>query len=249
MRPSVRVFADPLAAAAAAADRLVALSEPAVAARGSFRLAVSGGRTPEPMFSALARRPDGAARWSAWELFWCDERMVPPDDPRSNFGAAQRLWLGPAAFPASNVHPVDTTLGLVRAAEAYEAAVRRGTEGPGFDVVALGIGPDGHTASLFPGSPGLAVADRWVVAEPGPALPPAVPRVTLTLRSLCDARVAVFLVSGADKRNALSEILAPATRHQTAATLPAARVRAREGVEWFVDRAAAPVGLEGAVAG
>lgn len=241
----VRVFHDPPSAALAAAERIVRVSDAAVRQRGRFAIAVSGGRTPEPLFRALARVPDGPQRWPSWQLFCCDERCVPPDDDRSNLGLARRRWLEPADFPPGNVHPVDTSLPAEEAARRYDAQLRaffRAMTEATFDVVVLGIGPDGHTASLFPGSSTLEVADRWAVAEPNPALPPRVARVTLTLEALGRARTAVFLVCGSDKRAVVATLLA--RTGPGSLPLPAARVRPSETTEWFLDREAAPEGLE-----
>ncbi len=241
MTPTVRVLDDAETAAIAAAERLRELARVALQRRSRFTLAVSGGRTPEPMFRALASGPAGLESWSSWQLFWCDERLVPPEDPRSNFGLARRLWLAPAGFPAENARPIRTDLPAGPAADAYDAVLRSffgAASSPTFDAVVLGLGPDGHTASLFPGSPSLDVTDRSVVAEPNPGQPPFVPRVTLTLEALGRARTALFLVTGADKRGPLARILGRAGTSPDV-TLPAARVRALESVEWFLDRGAA----------
>ena len=237
---SVHVAPDAAEAAAAVAERLVRLSDGARARRGSFGVAVSGGRTPEALFRELAGRADGPTLWPDWQLFCVDERLVPPDDPRSNLGLARRLWLAPAGFPEENVHPIPTDVPPEEAARRYEATLRTffGRSGRStFDAVVLGVGVDGHTASLFPGAPTLDARDRWVVAEPRPAQPPEVPRITLTLEALGHARTAIFLVCGTEKREVLARLLpgTPAPRSD----LPAARVAPSESVEWFVDRDAA----------
>jgi 6-phosphogluconolactonase len=242
LRTDLWVHPDAETAARAAAHRLLGLGERAAAARGRFSVAVSGGRSPEPMFRELASAasPD---RWGSWEVFWCDERLVPPADPRSNVGLARRLWLGPGSVPEARVHPIPTSGTAAGAARTYEGELRRffgDAPAPAWDAVVLGVGPDGHTASLFPGSSTLGVRDRWVVAEPHPGQPPAVPRVSLTLDALSHARVAIFLVCGAEKRPILSRLLGSGTGPRPKSELPAARVRAVESVEWFVDRDALP---------
>lgn len=240
---TVRVLPDATAAGRAVAERLIALSDAPRAPGRDFLVAISGGRTPEPMFRALAGRADGSRRWPVWQLFWCDERLVPPDDPRSNFGVVRRLWIDPAGFPPGHVHPVGTGTSAEEAARRYEGALRaffERADAATFDAVVLGVGPDGHTASLFPGAASLDVTDRWVVAEPRPTQPPDVPRVTLTLEAIARARTAIFLVCGPDKRAALSRLLVPPDRTPGAEALPAARVTARESVEWFLDRDAEP---------
>lgn len=239
----VHVLPDAESAATAVVDRLFGLASRVGEQERPFALAISGGRTPEPMFRALAIREGGPKDWSRWQLFWCDERLVPGSDPRSNFGLAQRLWLGPAHFPPRNIHPIETGVPVDEAARRYETTVRGyfgAGDAPTFDAVVLGVGPDGHTASLFPGASALEVVDRWVVPEPRPSQPPAVPRVTLTLEGIGRARTAIFLVGGADKRPVLAEILGAADGTATGPKLPAARVRAQDAVEWFVDSAAAP---------
>jgi 6-phosphogluconolactonase len=239
----VRVLPDPAAVAQAVVGRLEQLAKTAGRERGRFTLAVSGGHTPEPMFRALAGQMGVGRRWDDWQLFWCDERLVPTDDSRSNFGLARRLWLVPAGFPPSNAHPVDTALPEEEAAGRYDALLRELLDpggGTTFDAVVLGVGPDGHTASLFPAAATLEVADRWVVADGHPAQPPWVPRVTLTLEALGRARVAIFVACGEGKRRPLSEILAPSPGRAGRSTLPAGRVTARDSVEWYLDRAAAP---------
>jgi 6-phosphogluconolactonase len=238
LAPVVHILADPLRAAEATADRLLALAETALRERGRFVLAVSGGRTPEPLYALLGRRRSGSPNW---HLFLCDERLVPPEDPRSNLGLVRRLWLGPARFPEASVHAVETGLPADEAAERYNAALRAffGVgPGPTFDLLLLGIGPDGHTASLFPGSPSLAERDRWAVAEKAPALDPAVARVTLTLPALSRARTALFLVSGADKQSSVARILGGGEPGPSS-LLPAARISCAGPVEWFLDRRAA----------
>jgi len=214
--------------------------------RGRFAVAVPGGRTPEPMFRALAGGEQRTGGWRGWEVFWGDERMVPEEDPRSNYALAKREWLGPGRVPPGQVHPVVTTIGAADGAHTYEALLRS-TFGPtpSFDAIVLGVGPDGHTASLFPGAGTLDADDRWVVPEPNPALPPRVPRVTLTLQALRSSQVAIFLVCGEEKRGIVAEVLRESSAGGPPPALPAARVTARESVEWYLDRAVAPTSPPG----
>lgn len=171
-------------------------------------------------------------------MFWGDERYVPADDPLSNFRMTREM-LSHVPIPAANVHPAPTSLPTPeKAAEAYDAQLRGffGADQPVFDVTLLGLGPEGHTASLFPGSPALEEKQRWVVAVQVAAKPPN--RLTFTLPVLNRSRNTYFLVAGKDKR----EILA-ALRSQPdspPSQYPAGRVRPIDGrVLWFLDQAAA----------
>jgi 6-phosphogluconolactonase len=238
--PAVRRVADAEALARAAAEEVVAAAVRAVAARGRFTLALSGGSTPRRLYALLA---DPAAPfrarvpWAQTDVFFGDERPVPPDHPDSNYRMAREALL--AHVPVASVHRIRGE--DPAAAEAYEGELRAffavppGGAPPRLDLVLLGLGPDGHTASLFPGSEALDETVRWVrspvVARLGTR------RTTLTLPVLDRARAVLFLVAGADKAPALAQVLAPAPG---AAPLPAARVRPDGGtVSWLVDRAAA----------
>jgi 6-phosphogluconolactonase len=210
-----------------------------------FALAIPGGRTPEGLFRHLAVTYRGRIDWSKVDLFWTDERAVPPDDPSSNYGLALRTLIEPIGRPAPTVHRILGELEpTARAARLYEAEVRgcftarpRGKPGEAtFDLAVLGVGRDGHTASLFPGA-AEPEAGRWVVATPPAPQPPEVERVTLTLPALGLSREVVFLVCGPEKREIVRAILGEAGG--PGAALPAARVTALGRVRWFLDRAAA----------
>ncbi|HTT16256.1 MAG TPA: 6-phosphogluconolactonase [Thermoplasmata archaeon] len=236
MTPAPTVHASPEAGGRAVAGRIRELAAGALRARGRFSIGVSGGASPVPLFEALARAGAGGEPDRVWSVYWCDERLVPPGDARSNFALARRTWLEPARVPSDRVHPVPVELGERGAAEHYESALRAAADvgdGAALDVAVLGVGPDGHTASLFPGRPALQEPRRWVVAEPDPGREPRVARVTLSLVGLASARRAIFLAWGEEKHAILARILGG-----TAPELPAARVRALESVEWHVDRAA-----------
>ncbi len=240
---AVRVHPDARSAYRALADRLVELARAPTPGRPRFSLALSGGSTPERLFRLLAADYARRVGWREIEIGFADERAVAPDDARSNFALARRALLAPLDVPAERIHRIPGELRPTgAAARAYEGALRalfadgRGT----FDAVLLGMGPDGHTASLFPGASTLREVARWVRVEPAPALEPKVPRITLTLPALAAARCVLFLVLGAEKRPALTDVLRDPRRGTPEATLPAARVRARESVEWFVDSEAAP---------
>jgi 6-phosphogluconolactonase len=235
----ITVHPDPAAVAEATADRFVAAAQAAIAERGIFRVALSGGSTPKavyPLIASAARRDQ--VDWSAVEFFWGDERAVPPDDPESNFGVAYQMLISRlhGARP-DRIHrmPADAP-DLDAAALAHEAELRlafeaSGSDPPAFDLIWLGMGADGHTASLFPESTALAERERWVVANWAPG--PRAWRMTLTYPVLNAGREVIFVVTGADKADALRRIVAGGSG------LPAEEVRAAS-VEWIVDAEAAP---------
>ena len=214
------------------------LTERALAAPGAFRVALSGGSTPQALYALLA---SGGFRerfpWQRAEWFWGDERFVPHDHPESNYGAARRLMLDHVPAPAPSIHPVPCDGTPHEAARRYERTLRRAygatlldSARPLFDVNLLGLGADGHTASLLPGDPALEERDRWVVAVTHGR---PEPRISLTLPALESSRSVVFMVAGAEKAGALAAVRAGDVR------LPAARLRPRGELVWFVDRAAA----------
>ena len=235
---TLTVLADPAAVARAAAERIVDAARTAISERGAFRIALSGGSTPKSVYPLLTAPPlITAVGWERVDFFWGDERAVPPDHPESNFGVAFRMLIAhlPGVRP-EQVHrmPADQP-DLDAAAAAYESELRAAFgspagEVPRFDLVWLGMGPDGHTASLFPDSEGLAVTDRLVVANWAPSQ--ATWRMTLTFPVLNAAREALFVVTGGDKAAAVRDVSAGGS------DLPAARVSA-ERTEWLVDAAAA----------
>jgi 6-phosphogluconolactonase len=191
------------------AETLAALlereSREALAARGRFSLALTGGSVAEAFFPRLARvRLD----WSRTEVFWGDERAVPPSHPDSNYGRARALWFDPAGVPPERLHRMEgDSADLAAAAEAYaDLLVRRLGTPARLDLALLGVGPDGHVCSLFPGHPLLGAERRWVAAvEDAPKPPPR--RLTLTLPTLCAARLVVIAAMGAAKAPVLRAAL------------------------------------------
>jgi 6-phosphogluconolactonase len=237
MKPVIDAFEDAEALARHAAQWLCALAR---ASRGDFAVCLSGGATPRRLYELLGEA-DIAARfpWDRAHWFWGDERFVPHGDPASNYRMACDAFLSRAAAPAANIHAIPVEgLSPAQAAAAYEAVLKRfygarsiAAERPLFDATLLGIGADGHTASLFAGDPALEEKRRWVVAV---AQVSAEPRITLTYPALESSRDLAFLAAGAGKREILRRVRAgdPA--------LPAARVRPAGRLHWFTDRAAAP---------
>jgi 6-phosphogluconolactonase len=242
---TVRVFKDRDDLAVHAADRMTQVTQEAIQARGRAMLALAGGSTPKQTYSVLAQpaRRNGIG-WAHTYLFFGDERFVPPEDPSSNFAMVQHTLLAPVAVPAGHVFPVPTHLGTATAAAAaYAAMLAQAFElgdllaPPRFDLILLGLGEDGHTASLFPGAASLQVADRWVVASPPGTLPPPVERITLTFPVVNAAREILFLVSGQHKAAALHDVL---EERPSCEERPAVGVSPVDGtLTWFIDEAAA----------
>jgi 6-phosphogluconolactonase len=222
---TVQSFSDPQALATYAAKWLGDLAR---AKQGPFTVALSGGSTPKATYELLSR--DDAFPWERTRWFFGDERFVPPDDADSNYHMAHEAMLHRA--PEKNVYPVQTVgVTAETAALAYERELQAlHTDAGMFDVTLLGLGPDGHTASLFPGSPMLDETERWtgVVEALGHT------RVTLTYPVLNDSVHVAFLVTGAEKRGMLKRVLA------VDMSLPAARIKPKGELLFFVDSAAAP---------
>jgi 6-phosphogluconolactonase len=240
---AVRTFADLDALTRAAAGELAAIAAAAIAERGRCHIALSGGSTPRRLFQYLAAHPD-TVPWDRVELWWGDERCVPPDHADSNFGTARDLLIEPlrgAGLDEARVHRIHGELEPGASARAYEDELLAalGTP-PVLDLALQGMGPDGHTASLFPGSPALDETRRWVVANPvtSPLVPGgAAMRITLTAPAINAARRVRFLAAGPDKAEALAAVLeGPRDPHRYPAQLvdPAAT-----DVAWLVDTAAA----------
>jgi 6-phosphogluconolactonase len=233
--PILVVAADVGALSHAAADRLSVLAQDAIAARGRFRLALAGGSTPRALYAQLAARTD--VDWTRVDLFFGDERTVPPEDPQSNFRMARETLLVPAGVPPENVRRLrGEDADLDGAARAYEEALGGPSAAP-LDLALLGMGADGHTASLFPGTSALDVTDRQCVAVDVPAMKTR--RLTLTYPTLMAARDVLFLIAGADKATTLHEVLnGPADPRRLPSQVLLRRARPRPAL-LFCDRAAA----------
>jgi 6-phosphogluconolactonase len=237
-RRSIEVVDGAEAVAHATAERLVAR---ATRAADRVGICLTGGSSPQRLYQLLGTAPyRERLPWERIHWFMGDDRFVPLDDDRSNMGTAMRAFLD-ASAPRENIHPVDVGAGTPdEAAQRYQDAFERfhgasrlDAARPLFDLVLMGLGPDGHTASLFPGGAALAESTRWVVGVEEAKLEPFVPRVTLTIPALASTREMLFLVTDGDKRDVLTRVL-------NGADLPAAHVRADGDLVWLLTRAAAP---------
>lgn len=233
----VRIFNSGTELAAFAAEHVVAVLREAIRGHGGASAALSGGTTPGKTYERIAEiSPGRSIHWGHVHLFWGDERCVPPDDERSNFRLAYRSLICRIPIPRANVHRMRGELLPQEGAEDYErelgAHFGRRTL-PSFDLLLLGLGADGHTASLFPESSPLSEASRWVTTAKNEGLE----RLTLTLPVLNAARSILFIVTGREKAEVAAKILSGESR---ARGLPAAMVRPQGGkVAWFLDAAAA----------
>ena len=233
----IETFPTPETLADAVAQHIVARAAAAIAATGRFTLALSGGSTPRAAYSRLATGDWQLATgdWRLVHILWGDERCVPPDDLRSNYRMAKEALLDRVPIPADQIHRIRGEDDPEKAAADYERELRALLGSEGLDLILLGLGEDGHTASLFPGQAAVHEAARWVVAVPAPD--GTMWRVTLTPAVLNAARNVTFVVSGAGKAQRLEQVLqGPFTPD----ILPAQSIRPTQGqLTWMVDEAAA----------
>lgn len=242
----VKTLADPARLTEAAAQHFLDCAQQAIEQRGRFTVALSGGSTPRALYERLAQ-PDMRDRidWTLIHVFWGDERTVPPDHAESNYRMAYDALLDHVPIPGKNIHRISGEMAPAAAASEYEANLRRffatgrkDSSGPvraRFDLVLLGMGDDGHTASLFPGAPAITEQRHWVAAYLVEKL--GVWRISLTPLAINAARQVTFLVTGQAKAVRLNQVLyGPYHPH----ILPAQVVRPDEGrLLWMVDEAAA----------
>jgi 6-phosphogluconolactonase len=237
----VLVAPDPATLAEAAAGQLRRALAEAIALRGTAWMALAGGRTPRAVYERLAMDGGPAVDWTRVHVAFGDERLVPPDHGDSNYAMARAALFDRVPLPPAQIHRIEgERAGAADAAAAYGATLAAAFDlGPGawpvFDIVLLGVGADGHTASLFPGTPALGVADRLAAAARAPA--PPVDRVTLTYPVLNAARAVIVLVSGADKAAAVARAFDDGV---PIADCPVRGVRPQAGsLTWHLDEAAA----------
>lgn len=237
LHPRVEVYDNADALFRAASEKIAAMLEAALRERGTASFVLTGGNTPKPFYELLADSPyHERLDWSHIQFFWGDERCVPPDSPESNYGVAWKALISKLPVASENVHRIPGEMDdPEKAALQYEAEIRRiipDSSPPSFDVVLLGMGEDGHTASLFPGTHWNE--ERWVVANHATGRLTA-NRVTMTPRLLNAARNVLFLISGAAKAKALAGVL-----EDPASDYPAKRIQPPSGnLTWMVDKEAA----------
>ena len=251
-QPQILVFDDKQQLGTTAAELVCQLADSAVSVKGWFSLLLAGGSTPRTLYGLLAsERFSGAMPWENTHLFWGDERMVGPGHPESNYRMVREAMIDHVPLPAGNVYPVPTA----EAQDAADAAGRyaltiekffaeRGAapeqgEFPRFDLVLLGIGSDGHTASLFPGGPELNESKSLTAAVRAPAGYATTERVSVTLPVINAAAYVLFMATGQEKRLVLESVLDPADQSRT--KYPSALVAPADGrLLWYLDRDAAP---------
>lgn len=239
MTPEIKVLPDSAALNLAAAQEFQTAAEQAIAQRGRFSVALSGGNTPRSVYSLLAQQYKTSLPWDKTHIFFGDERCVPPDHPDSNYRMANEALLSHVAIPPENVHRICAELAPEAAAKDYENQLRsffqlNNNTWPRFDLIMLGLGQDGHTASLFPGSSALKessrlVAPTWVEKK-------KIFRITLTYPVVNNAAEVEFLVSGSGKAQILKDVFNPSG----AAAFPAQLIKPINGrLLWLLDHAAA----------
>lgn len=241
--PKLIVVADAEALAQAAAERVTAR----IAAHpGRIAICLTGGSSPKKLYQLLGSEAwRGKIPWDRVHWFIGDERFVAESDPLNNMAVARATFLDRNA-PADHIHPIPTAAenpdasaaAYARELQSFYGAESLDPARPLFDMVLMGVGPDGHTASLFPGYPEIDETERWVVGVPKANVAPFVPRISLTLPALASCREMLFEIAGHDKQPILTRLL-------NGETLPAVRARSNGETVWLVDQAALPEGIRG----
>ena len=233
LNQNVEVLADKSALIERAREIVLSRIQPAIEEKGQFTIVLSGGSTPKPLYEALANE---SLPWSKIHVFWGDERYVPATHQDSNQLMARQAWLDKIELPASNIHQMNTTAGDPQQdAQQYEAELSKffatEAEFPTFDLILLGMGDDGHTASLFPQTEVLEISDRWVAVGNKDGQP----RLTFTVPLINQADCVLFIVAGENKRPALKQIFAPQADPRQ---YPSRLIKPQGELIWLLDRAA-----------
>lgn len=241
-RTQVNIYANRGELSEALSAHVVHLAARASAQQGRFCVALSGGSLMDIIAPPLCSKPlRGKIDWSIWHVFWVDERWVPWSSPESNYGLAKRRIFNRVSIPDEQIHGADDSLSPLETAQAYEASLAtvfqpRAGRIPRFDLMLLGVGEDGHTASLFPNHPALNENRRWVVPVVDAPKPPSI-RITMTLPVINNARQVVFVAAGPGKATILPKVLNSRVQQPE---LPAQLVNPSDGeLQWFIDRPAA----------
>ncbi|MFQ5801121.1 MAG: 6-phosphogluconolactonase [Candidatus Hydrothermarchaeales archaeon] len=245
LSPDIRKFPNLESLSRAAANVIVETVHGAIANKGRFTLALSGGNTPRTLYSLLASKYRDKIPWASVHLFWGDERYVPKDHKESNYAIVYQTLISKLSIPPQNLHPIPIEMeNPEKTAASYEEHLREffqfsktDESSQTFDLIILGVGEDGHTASLFSGNPVLAERGRWVASVLAPSTYQTRQRITLTLPVINRAETVFFLVSGTKKKEVVNAILKD---QETAKKLyPAAMVRPKGRAVWFLDAEAA----------
>jgi 6-phosphogluconolactonase len=217
------------------AKEVLRLAKEAIAEQGRFTIGLSGGNTPRTLYETLARDYATIIDWQHVHIFWGDERYVPHDDPNSNFRMAKESLLDKITIPEKNIHAIPILSNPTDSSDTYSKELQSffKEDVPAFDLILLGLGGDGHTASLFPGMAAEEMKSGLVIVTHSPAPPPI--RISLTLQVINNARNVFFLVSGQEKKEILKTVLAEQRNPTT--SYPAARVHPQGSLVWFVDEA------------
>jgi 6-phosphogluconolactonase len=242
LQPKINIYTDRNALSAALSAHVACLAAKAFRVRGRFCVALSGGSLMDIITPSLSSTfLHSTVNWSSWHVFWTDERWVPWNSPESNYGVAVQRFFSRVSIPDEQIHAADDSLSPSETAKAYESVLAKvfqpgAGQAPRFDLILLGVGEDGHTASLFPNHPVLDETRRWVVAVLDAPKPPLI-RITMTLPVINNARNVVFVAAGPGKANILSKVLNP---NGNQPELPFQRVNPSDGeLQWCIDRAAA----------
>ncbi|MGM0737754.1 MAG: 6-phosphogluconolactonase [Bacteroidota bacterium] len=245
LRPKITILPDRKRLSEGLSEHLVHLATKVSLAHGRFHIALSGGSLLEIIAPALCSNPlRNCIDWSTWYVFWADERWVPLSSPDSNYGMAKSLLLNNLPIPRGQIYALDNSRSPDETARAYEFSLGKifQTESnriPRFNLILLGVGEDGHTASLFPGHPALNETRRWAVPILNAPKPPPV-RITMTLPVINHACNVIFVAAGPAKANIVSEVL---SSKEEQPKLPVQMVKPSNGqLHWFIDRAAAERG-------
>ena len=240
IKPEIRTFDDLDSLSKATAEEIIKTAIASVAAKGYFSLVLAGGNTPRALYDLLATDFKDKIPWSLTHIFWGDERYVPKDHPDSNYKMTFETLISKVPISTENIHPIPTEIeDPDKAAILYEQEIREffqtlnsGKEAS-FDLILLGIGEDGHTASLFPKDPILKEKEKLVASVVAPAYYPIRQRITITLPLINSAKKVIFLVSGASKRKVVKEILN--IQNSKDNIYPAGFVNPKDRLVWFVD--------------